>query len=112
MKYGSYKSAFLTAQGGTLLSWLLSNTCGLDSVDYLLLFISLFIPQKRSKASHFKSIWTDASSLKLWSACPLTGDLSHHCLRDPSVPQEGFDLLFHHAAVPPANKQEQYKSRT
>lgn len=33
----------------------------------------------------------------------LTGNLCHHCLRDPPVPQERFDLLFHHAAVPPAN---------
>lgn len=35
--------------------------------------------------------------------CPLTGNLCHHGLRDPPVPQERFDLLFHHAAVPPAN---------
>lgn len=34
---------------------------------------------------------------------PLTGHLRHHCLRDPPVPQERFDLLLHHAAVPPAN---------
>lgn len=32
---------------------------------------------------------------------PLTGNLCHHRLRDPPVPQERFDLLFHHAAVPP-----------
>lgn len=35
---------------------------------------------------------------------PLTGHLRHHCLRDPPVPQERFDLLLHHAAVPPASK--------
>lgn len=34
---------------------------------------------------------------------PLTGHLRHHCLRDPPVPQERFDLLLHHAAVPPAS---------
>lgn len=37
----------------------------------------------------------------------LTGDLCHHGLRDPPVPQEGFDLLLHHAAVPPAKHRAQ-----
>lgn len=35
----------------------------------------------------------------------LTGNLCHHCLRDPPVPQERLDLLLHHAAVPPADTQ-------
>lgn len=32
----------------------------------------------------------------------LTCYLCNDCLRDPSVGQEGFDFLFYHTAVPPA----------
>lgn len=43
------------------------------------------------------------SALYVWSL--LTGDLCHHRLRDPTVPEERFNLLFHHAAIPPTEKK-------
>lgn len=48
--------------------------------------------------------------LDIWKdlECLLTGNLCHHCLRDPPVPQERFDLFLHHTAVPPA-KNVQHK---
>lgn len=56
--------------------------------------------------------WSDTGA----SVCQLlTGNLCHHCLRDPPVPQEGFDLFFHQTAVPPANtkhtKMPLYRAR-
>ncbi len=45
------------------------------------------------------------------SVLPLTSNLCYHCLRDPPVPQERFDLLFHQAAVPPANTHSTSKNR-